>query len=370
MKKILFISNITNRITSFSISSIIAAQSLGYEFHIASNLSNFSDDPSKYNIIMHHIDIVRNPLSLKNIRAYKQMLKLIEKEKFDVIHCNTPIGGVIGRLCGKKAKVKKIIYTAHGFHFYKGAPFIKSTIFKCVERFLARYTDVLITINHEDYLAAQKFKLKKNGKVYYIPGVGIDIKKFNNIEFDERSKLEEIGVPLNSFIIISVGELNKNKNHQVVIKSLAKLRNPDIYYIICGSGKYEIKLLKLIKKFNLENNVKLLGYRKDIAQLLNVSDIMIHPSYREGLPLAVMEAMASGLPIIASTIRGNVDLIEDNKNGFLVKPNDINEYIRSIEYLFMDMELRKKMSEYSLNIINRYDINNIKKLIKNIYCNL
>ena len=144
MKKILFISNISNRITNFSLPSIYAAKNLGYEFHMAANYSNFNDEPEKYDVKLHHIDLDRNPFSKQNIIAYKQMLELIEKEKFDVIHCNTPIGGVLGRLCGKKADVPKVIYTAHGFHFYKGAPLINRTIFKWAEMWMARYTDAIL----------------------------------------------------------------------------------------------------------------------------------------------------------------------------------------------------------------------------------
>ena len=178
MKKILFISNISKKITNFSIPSIIAAQSLGYEFHLAANYSAFDDDASKYNVKIHHLDLARNPFSVKNIRAYKQLVNLIQEEEFDVIHCNTPTGGVLGRLCGKKAKVKKIIYSAHGFHFYNGAPLINNTLFKWVERWLAHYTDAIITINKEDFEAAQKFRLRNGGKVYYVPGVGVDTNSY------------------------------------------------------------------------------------------------------------------------------------------------------------------------------------------------
>ena len=165
MKKILFISNISNRITNFSLPSIYAAKNLGYEFHMAANYSNFNDEPEKYDVKLHHIDLDRNPFSKQNIIAYKQMLELIEKEKFDVIHCNTPIGGVLGRLCGKKADVPKVIYTAHGFHFI-GASLINRTIFKWAEIWMARYTGAITTIIR-DYQATLKLKLRKGGKVYY-----------------------------------------------------------------------------------------------------------------------------------------------------------------------------------------------------------
>lgn len=178
MKKILFVSNISDRISNFSIPSIEAGQRLGYEVHLAANYSNFSDNADKYNVRINHIDIIRNPLAIGNIKALIQMCKLIKKEKYDMIHCNTPIGGILGRISGKICGVSKVIYTAHGFHFYKGAPIVNNLIYKNIERLLARITDGIITINKEDYNAAKKLKLRKNGKVYYIPGVGINTDEY------------------------------------------------------------------------------------------------------------------------------------------------------------------------------------------------
>jgi len=232
MKKMLFISNISNQITNFSIPSIEAAHLLGYEFHMAANYSGFTGDASKYNVILHHIDLVRNPFSFKNIKAFKQMLALLKRERFDVIHCNTPIGGILGRLCGKIAKVPKVIYTAHGFHFYKGAPFINCTVYKWAEMWMAHYTNVILTINKEDYEAAQKFKLRKGGKVYYIPGVGVGTKNYQPKGINKQKYRKKLGIPLSATVVVSVGDLNKNKNHEVVIKALAKLNDPLIYYVL------------------------------------------------------------------------------------------------------------------------------------------
>lgn len=328
MKKILFISNISNKITNFSLPSIYAAKNLGYEFHMAANYSNFNDDPEKYGVKLHHIDLDRNPFSKQNITAYNQMLELIEKEKFDVIHCNTPIGSVLGRLCGKKAGVPKVIYTAHGFHFYKGASFINRTLFKWAEMLLAKDTDAIITINKEDYEAAQKFKLRKNGKVYYIPGVGIDTSLIKGKKSKREEIINEIGAKEDSILLISIGELNKNKNNEVVIKALGKLKDSKIHYILCGIGDKKDELYSLAKEYAIDKNIHFFGYRTDIPQLLKSSDIFVMPSYREGLSRSLMEAMSAGLPCVVSNIRGNVDLIEDGVGGFLHNPNDVDALSR------------------------------------------
>ena len=247
---------------------------------------------------------------------------------------------MLTRLAAREARKKgtKVIYTAHGFHFFKGAPLINWILFYPVEKFCARFTDVLITINQEDYKRAQKFKA---GKVEYIPGVGIDTKKFSEVVVDKSAKRKELGVPVDAFLVLSVGELNKNKNHDTVIKAIAKLNNPNVYYVICGQGTLENYLKDLINELGLEKQVKLLGYRRDIAEISKTSDIFVFPSFREGLSVALMEAMALGLPVVCSKIRGNVDLIEDGKGGYLVEPDDVEGFINAIRRIINENRLKQ-----------------------------
>ncbi|HHX68285.1 MAG TPA: glycosyltransferase family 4 protein [Gallicola sp.] len=367
MKKILFISNISNKITNFHIPSIIAGQRLGYEFHMAANYSEFKDDASKYNVTIHHIDLVRNLFSFRNIKAFEQMLNLLKEQNYDVIHCNTPIGGVLGRLCGRMAKAPKIIYTVHGFHFYKGAPLIKSTVFKWAEKWMARYTDAIITINHEDYQTAQKFRLRKSGKVYYIPGVGIDTSIIKEAKPKREDILYQIGANKDSVLLISVGELNSNKNNKVIINALKKLKNPKIHYLVCGIGNKKDELYSLTKKNALDKNVHFLGYRNDIPELLNSCDIFIISSFREGLPRSMMEAMAAGLPCIASRVRGNIDLIENGKGGFLLKPDDVDGFAGAINKLACDKDLRNSMGIINQETVKKFDVENVKKEMMRIY---
>ena len=367
MKKILFISNISNKITNFSIPSIQAAQSLGYEFHMAANYSEFKDDVTKYNVTIHHIDIVRNPFSLKNIKAYKQMLALVKEEKIDVIHCNTPIGGILGRLCGKRANVTKIIYTAHGFHFYKGAPLINRTIFKWAEMWMARYTDAIITMNEEDYQAAQKFKLRNNGKVYYILGVGVETTMYKATDVNTKELRNSLGLSSEDIVLISMGDLSNSKNYAVAIRSIAKGNNNKIHFLICGSGPELRRLQKLATDIGVEHQIHFLGFRSDIKELLTIADIFLFTTYREGLPRSMMEAMASGLPCIASKIRGNVDLIEDGIGGLLRHPNDIDGFAEAINLLATDKKLRETMKKNNLETIKRFDVENVKKEISLIY---
>lgn len=367
MKKLLFISNVSRKITNFSVPSILAGQRLGYEVHLAANYSHFDDEPKRYGVKIHHIDINRNPFSLANIKAYKQMLALIRREKYEVIHCNTPIGGVLGRLCGKRANVRKIIYTAHGFHFYKGAPIINRTLYKWAERLMARYTDVIITINKEDYEAAKGFRLRKNGSVYWIPGVGIDTTLATTAKSKRKELLNEIGAEGHSILLISVGELNRNKNHKAILHALAAIKDPRIHYILCGVGREKAKLESFVDREGLRNNIHFLGYRNDIIELLKSCDIFVLASYREGLPRAVMEAMSAGLPCVVSRVRGNVDLIENGKGGFLHDPDDIDGFAFSINTLVQDVRLRQEMGKNNIERIKDYDIEIVKMIMQNIY---
>ena len=375
MKKILFVSNKSGRLTNgFSHSSIIAAKKLDCEFHIAANWRGSDTDlikreEAEYGIRVHQIDFVRNPLHTANYKAYRQLVELIKREKFDMIHCNSPVGGFLGRLAAQKCGTERVIYQVHGFHFYKGAPFANWLLFYTAEKLLARYTDTLITINQEDYERAQKFKLRKQGKVYYVPGVGIDLSHYSVIKDVREAKRAELGIDKDSLVIISIGELNKNKNNQIAIDALTKIKDISVYYIVCGIGSLETKLREMCRLNNVEDRVKFLGYRNDIPELLAMSDIYAHISYREGLSRSIMEAMAMGKPCIVSDIRGNRDLIDDGKGGFLVEPDDADSFAATVEKIHRE-RYYTSFSEYNLQKIKTYGIDNISRQLSNIYQNI
>jgi yveN, capsular polysaccharide biosynthesis protein, glycosyl transferase family 4 len=378
-KKILVLASVYGFLESFEINDIKILLSLGYEVHTAANLhdttigSNYTTKKidELESIKKHFFDIHRSPFSLKNIGVFFKLKKLVKKEKFDVIHCHTPIGGVLGRLLGKVCGVK-VIYTAHGFHFFKGVSKKNWLCYYPIEHFLSKYTDILITINEEDYNLA---KLKFNAKnIFKINGVGLDTKKFYIENFDKKSYREKLGLNGEDFVILSVGELSDRKNHIIGIKVIQELKNeyPEISfkYLIVGNGVNLEKYQEYIKENNLENNVKLLGRRNDIVELNMISDIFLFPSLQEGLPVALMEAIAGGKPIICSNIRGNEDLIKNKKNGFLYDNPNINELKEKIKILLFNKELYQKFGEYNLEFIKKFDIKEIEKSMRNIYLSL
>ena len=372
-QKLLYVLNVAKRVNNFSYASMLAAQELGIEFHIAGNWSYASDeerlaDEKQYGIKIHQIDFIRTPYHPGNRKAYSQLKELIQKEKYDVIHCNTPIGGVLGRILGKKCKVEKVIYQAHGFHFYKGAPKTNWMIYYPIEKLLARYTDALITINQEDFeLSKTKLKLRNNGKVYYVPGVGIDTTQYNTGEFSRSDKRSELGLDDSDIVLISMGDLIERKNYDISIRAIAETSNHDIQYIICGKGPKEENLAALAQNLGVSEKIHFLGFRSDIKELLGASDIFLFTTKQEGLPRSMMEAMASGLPCIASRIRGNTDLLENAEGGYLCDINDVSEYAEKINLLACDAELRQKMGKNNLFTIQKFSIETVTDAIRDIY---
>lgn len=360
MDKILYVATVDQHIKSFHYPYLHWFKENGYEVHVASN----GEEKLRYVDQKYNVPFERSPFTLKNLEAYRKLKKIIDENDYKIIHCHTPVGGAIGRLASISARKKgsKVFYTAHGFHFYKGAFFVNWLIYYPIEKFLSYYTDVLITINKEDYKRAKKFNAKK---IIYVPGVGLDVSKFRDIVIDKTQKRKEIGIPENSFVLLSVGELNRNKNHEVIIKAVSKLNNPHIYYIICGRGPLEDYLKKKISELKLENQIKLLGFRDDINEILKAADVFVFPSYREGLPVSIMEAMASGLPVICSNIRGNTDLIKDGEGGYLVAPNDINGFAEKINFIYSNKTARENMSLVNVSKVIGYDIKTVLEDLKN-----
>ncbi|MFC0272287.1 glycosyltransferase family 4 protein [Metabacillus herbersteinensis] len=367
MKKVLFVATVVKmHIEVFHISYLKWFKDNGYEVHVCAK----NDYEKKENCDIPYCDryfdlpFERSPLNFKNISVYKQLQNIIESNDYEIIHCHTPMGGALTRLAAIKARRKgmKIIYTAHGFHFFKGAPIKNWLIFYPVERWLSRYTDILITINKEDYDMASRFNAKK---MAYVPGVGIDVKKFEKGNVDREKKRNEIGIRNEAVALLSVGELSKRKNHEVVIRALARINNPNIIYFICGQGDLDGYLQKISKELNVD--VRFLGFRKDIFEICAATDIFVFPSYQEGLPVALMEAMSAGLAVVCSRIRGNTDLIENGAGGYLVDPGDIDGFKEKIETLVNNKQMCIDMGDHNIKVVKEYDKEVVNKKMENIY---
>ena len=360
--RILYVTTISATMGFFK-KEFIHLQQNGHIIELACNCNNaFGFDIPNTDMIVYNLPFSRSPFSPDNLFAYRRLKKLVNENHYDIVHCHTPNAAAITRLACRNIRSNgtKVIYTAHGFHFYAGSPKKNWMIFYPIERLCARWTDVLLTINSEDFkLAKSKFKAKK---IDYIPGVGIDLAKFSAVTVDIMKKRRELDIPSEAFVLLSVGELNENKNHETVIRAIAGIK--DVYYLIAGMGNKEERLRRVIKEFGINDRVKILGFRNDIPELLAIANAFIFPAFREGLSVSLMEAMASGKPAIVSKIRGNIDLIDEN-GGLLFDPYSIDDCRKAIEAL-MNSNI-SKMGNYNQNKIKRFSDIEVLKKIDEIY---
>lgn len=364
-KKVLFIATVTKHINAFHIPYLKWFKEQGYEVHVASN----GDEEIKYCDKHFNLQFERNPLKVNNIKVYKELKSILNENNYEIVHCHTPVGGALTRLAAKKARKNgtRVIYTAHGFHFYKGAPLLSWLVYYPIEKLLAKHTDCLITINTEDYELAKK-KFKKCKQIELVHGVGLNTEKFN-VEISEEERLQlrnTLGYNKEDILLICVAELNKNKNQLLLINTMEKLvkENQNIHLILVGKGILEEEYKTIVKEKQLEKNIQFLGYRKDIPQLLSISDIGVAASLREGLPVNIMEMMYMGLPVVCIENRGHCELIKENQNGYIIKKQNIDEFVNKIDDAINNVELLRKNGE---KMVKKYCIEEVKKEMEKIY---
>lgn len=367
MKKCLIISTVSRQFTLFEKGNIEVLKDLGYEIHCAANYSDATEGIKELGIIKHNIDIQRSPFSLKNVKAYKQLKQIIDADNYDLIHCHSPMGGVLARLAAKKTRKinhTRVIYTAHGFHFFKGAPLINWLLYYPVEKYLSKYTDCLITINKEDYnVAKNKFKCKN---VELVNGIGVDKEKFDfKMSNEEKKELRKsLAIKDNDFLIIYVAELSKRKNQSMLLKAIKNLKRQgynNIKVLLPGKDSLKERYQQYVNKNRLQNEIKFLGFREDVPKLMKISDLCVSTSKQEGLPVNIIEAMMCGLPIIATNCRGNRDLVHNNINGYIIDLNDVKMLEDSIINIYNN--------ELEIESINTdiYAKSNIKKIMEKVY---
>ena len=363
MKKILFTATITDHFYYFHLPYLEMFHNDGWEVHVASHGSRelpFCD-------VHHEIPIARSPFDKSNIKAYKMLRKIILENDFDIIHCHTPMGGMLTRLAAPKSGKSEIIYTAHGFHFYKGAPALNWMIYYPIEKVMSSKTDCLITINREDY----DFALKhfKHPDVKLVNGVGYNSDRYFSVSQEEKLFIrKEKGYDPDEFIIIYVAEMNGNKNQKMLIDALTLTDNTRL--IIAGADNYNGIYKKYAEEKNVEDQVDFLGHREDIDELLKMSDVCAASSIREGLPVNIMEAMACGLPVVASDNRGHRALIKDGEDGFLVPVNDYEAMAEKINLLKDDKEKYSAFSRKAAENILDFSKEVITEDMKKIYYGL
>lgn len=364
--KVLFTAHVDSHILAFHIPYLKYFKSKGYEVHVASH----GDATVPHADVKYDVPIERSPLKLNNLHAIRQLKGIIDSENYDIIHTHTPMGSVVTRLAAMAARKKgtRVIYTAHGFHFFTGAPLLNWLVYYPVEKWMARYTDTLITINDEDYQRAKK-NFKTN--VQYVQGVGVDESRFNpHLTKKQRDELRaSLGVKPDDFVIIYPAELNKNKNQAMLIRAMQILAKDgtSIHLLLPGQDSASGFHARMIQAMGLERNVHLLGYRSDMPQLLQASDMSVSASYREGLPVHIMEAMAAGLPVVSTKCRGATELIQDGKNGRLVDFDNARQMAGAVRAYMRDTSKYKEASRESRLRFGNYTLKSIVERMGVIY---
>lgn len=378
MKKVLITASVVSFIEWFNQENVeFLKNDMKCEVHIACNFDYMNDTDVRRTrvyekklrdegIILHNIAFARHPASRENLHAYRELKKLINSEHFDLIHCHTPVVSMMTRYAARQARKQGtvVMYTCHGFHFHNASPKKNWMVYYPLEKMLSGCCDYLVTINHEDYRRAQTFHCKN---VRYIPSVGVDIRKIEHLTVDQKAKKKEIGVPEDKLLVLSVGELIPRKNHEVIIRALAKLNNPDIYYAIAGKGPLLEHLKGLAKELGMEDRVLFLGFRTDVYELYYAADISAFPSRIEGLGLAGVEAMAAGVPLVSSNVHGILDYVIDGKTGYTASPEDVDGFAEGIRKLSENPKLRKQMKEDCIQAVEPFELSNALRVMWDIY---
>lgn len=390
--KALIVTRVSGFLPQFEANNVKILQEMGFEVHYAANFNTvvYGKDNHRLEgmgLICHQIDFERSPFSPSVRKSYHQLKELMEQEAFDLIHCHMPMSGVVTRMAAQAVRRRSgrkvpVLYTAHGLHFYEGAP-LKNWVYYPVERYLSRFTDRLILINDEDYKRAQKFPVR--GSVERIMGIGMRLEQFRSWQKTDYSMgktdsgqdiYEKYEIPDNYGILISVGEITQRKNHIVMIDAMKELLDLPLVYVICGSGPWEDKLKEHVHELGLESRVKFAGYVEQIPAMLRQADCFIFPSFQEGLPVAVMEAMAVGLPVIATRIRGITDLLEHTKGGYLSDDWEPESYAVKVRRMFSErggksgasrQQRRQEMGQWNRERVQEFALPVVEDKMRRIY---
>lgn len=369
-KKVLFVATVVKKhINVFHLPYLQWFQEQGYETHVCAR-DDFDGEECiiPYCDVHYDIPFERSPISGNNIKAYKELKRIIDENEYEIIHCHTPVAAMLTRLAAIKARKKgtKVIYTAHGFHFFKGAPLINWLVYYPVEWVCSWFTDVLITMNQEDYQLAKKGMRAK--KTCLVNGVGVNLNKFTPISQEEKLELRKAyNYGAEEFILIYVGELSKRKNQNFVIDTMKEIEKQCVHsrLLLVGEGKKRDEYEEQIKRLKLENHIELLGFRKDISQLMQIADVAVSAAKQEGLPVNILEAMATGLPVIVTNCRGNRDLVSTGENGYIV--NSKNEFENKVTELFKNNAMKVEYGRMSLQRVKCYEIENVLNEVIRIY---
>lgn len=379
MKKVLYITTVSRTVNAFLIPHIEMLLENGYSVDIACSIDKEIDKGLiEKGVRVFEVPFSRSPLSIGNFKAFKELIKIQKENQYGIVHVHTPIASIFGRLLKVKFPKLKTIYTAHGYHFLKGGSKAGWLLYYPIEKVMAKFTDVTININSEDYeITKSKLKPKKS---YLVKGVGLDLNSYKTLSYEEQKrKKQELNIKDEDFVVIMIAELNENKNQIQLIKAIELLKEdcPRLKVMFVGEGDKLNELKQEALARGVRDKVLFLGFRNDVNELINISDIGTLLSYREGLPRNIMELMANGKKVIATDIRGCRDLVCNENVGQLVKVGDFEATARVIKEYYYRKEIMLEVAatyessdEEVVREIEPYDVVNVNKELIEIYNSL
>ncbi|OYQ43947.1 hypothetical protein CHX27_08230 [Flavobacterium aurantiibacter] len=339
----------------------------GFEVHVACNDNDEIPGIDKNWLV----PFVRSPFSKGHYKAFTVLKEIIDNENFTIIHCHTPMASLLTRFAAKNARNNgtKVIYTAHGFHFFTGAPIINWLTYYPIELYASRFADGIITINREDFVRIKKFGNQKT-KYFATPGVGVDSSKFFPVSESEKATLRaKLGFAPDDFLITYAAEFIDRKNHKFLVNFVKKYGSlyPNLKFLFCGRGVLLDAIKAEVEHLNLQKQIVFLGFRNDIDAIFKMSDLGISSSKQEGLGLNLVEEQMCGLPILATVDRGHKEIVIQGENGFLYKQGDLDDLNVHLNKLYNDKALRERMGAQAIKTAANFELSNCLRETKIIY---
>lgn len=370
MPKLLIVTTIPATVRAFLLPYIAHFRAQGWQVDaMAQGITDCSECTTACDRVW-DVEWSRNPLNPRNfIDAPRQIQQVLAQQNYDFVHVHTPVAAFVTRYTinrWQNSTKPKVIYTAHGFHFYRGGSSVKNTIFLTLEKLAGRWTDYLIVINREDEQAAKQYQIVPAAKIRYMPGIGVDTKYYSPqavAHTDVMQLREELGLTPENPLFLSIAEFIPRKRHCDLLQAFALLK-PHAHLALAGTGVLQPQMQSLATELGIAERVHFLGLQRDIPVLIRASVATVLVSAQEGLPRSVMESLSLEVPVIGTQIRGIQDLLTSE---LLVPLGDITEIARVMNWVLEHPQAAQNLGKKGRDRMTNYDLRQIIAMHEKLY---